>query len=78
MPPGLIKQIRLKARRIYYEINSDGHHHRLICDRCRKISDIKKCEIAEYDYNCLKTTGFARIFGHSLEFFGICNKCFNK
>jgi len=75
---GLIKQIQLKDRRIYYEINSNQHHHHLVCDQCGTISDIKRCEIIKYDCDYLKTTGFARIFDHSLEFFGICNKCFNK
>ena len=74
---GLIKQIQLKGRQAYFEINSTKHHHHLICKVCGKIVDIPGCKITTSDQNLMETTGFAKIIDHSLEFFGICNSCFS-
>jgi len=75
---GLIKQIQLKERQAYFEISSGKHHHHLICKECGTISDIQGCKLTTSNQTLMATTGFAKILDHSLEFFGICNGCFNK
>lgn len=75
---GLLKKIFIDNKQSYYELASQNHHHHLICKVCGKISDITGCSVTVSGKNLLKTHGFAKITGHSLEFFGICGKCFKK
>lgn len=72
---GILKQIRLKDRQAYYELVEQKHHHHLICKQCGKIKDIATCNLDTVKKTVLKTTGFASISEHSLEFFGICASC---
>lgn len=75
---GLIKQIRLTDRQSYYELITKNHHHHLICKVCGKIADVNECDVTMQGPKLLKTHGFAKVTDHSLEFFGICDKCVNK
>jgi len=74
---GIIRQLRLQDRQAHYEI-ADNHHHHLVCKICGKIVDVEGCKISVADKNFLKKNGFAKMTGHSLEFFGICNTCAKK
>lgn len=71
---GILKQVRFKDRQAYYEIES-SHHHHIICTNCGRISDITHCKISISGKNLLKDTGFAEVKDHSLEFYGLCDKC---
>lgn len=72
---GILKKIRLKDVQAYYELVEQKHHHHLICKHCGKIKDIAACNLDTVKKTVLKTTGFASINEHSLEFFGICASC---
>lgn len=72
---GVVEEIRLRDRQAYYELKTKDHHHHLICKNCGKVRDIKNCRLAVASSKLLKTHGFAKIYDHSLEFFGVCNKC---
>ena len=74
---GLVKQINLQSRQAYYELAGGAHHHHLVCTNCGKLANIKPKE-TDLAQSLLKTHGFARVIDHSLEFFGVCNKCFAK
>jgi len=52
----------------------DGHHHHLICNRCRSVTEISECELREIDLRLAASKGF-RAVTHRLEFFGICPAC---
>lgn len=72
---GLIKQMKFKDRQAYYELITENHHHHLVCKSCGKISDVNECSVTIQGPKLLKIHGFAKVYDHSLEFFGICEKC---
>jgi Fur family ferric uptake transcriptional regulator len=74
---GIVKQINLKDRQAYYELSGGEHHHHLVCTNCGRLEDIKVEEI-NLNKTFLKNHGFAKVTDHSLEFFGVCNKCVNR
>ena len=73
---GVIKQIRWQNPESFYEL-SGRHHHHLVCSNCGKIADVEGCKISLNTKQLLKQSGFAQINDHSLEFFGLCSKCFS-
>lgn len=74
----IIRLIDLRQGKRLYEIQSDRHHHHIICTKCAKIEAIDLCLFQNISKKVLKTSGFAKITDHSMEFFGLCQKCINK
>lgn len=72
---GLIRRVDLEHGHAHYELNSSEHHHHIVCENCGRLEDISKCDIPGLEKEILKTTGFAKVNSHSLEFFGLCSKC---
>jgi len=73
----LVREVKLEARKSYYESALMEHHHHLICNACGKVKKIrskglekKMMEIEKAQYK----KGF-EILDHSLEFFGRCQQC---
>lgn len=65
---------------VRYELTSDHHHH-LICLRCKKTERIDLPEREEINLEKIqidfqKKLNFTSL-QHSLEFFGVCQKCQN-
>jgi Fur family ferric uptake transcriptional regulator len=57
-----------------YEILSNHHHH-TICVRCRKINCVElEQELKSQEIQIEKNNKF-KIISHSLEFYGLCQKC---
>jgi Fur family ferric uptake transcriptional regulator len=60
-----------------YELLKDHHHH-LVCQNCHSIEEVDFDEIEELLTNVekkmKKKNKFSKIL-HSLEFFGVCQKC---
>jgi Fe2+ or Zn2+ uptake regulation protein len=50
-----------------YELSALGHHHHLICTKCRSIADIE----LDHDFTKEQFT----VLKHNLEFFGVCRNC---
>jgi len=75
---GLLKKILIDDKQTHYELSSQDHHHHIICKVCGKISDVSTCDVIVTGKDLLKTTGFAKVTEHSLEFFGICEGCFKR
>jgi Fe2+ or Zn2+ uptake regulation protein len=69
---GLLKHIYINSKQAFYELNSSRHHHHITCVQCGKINDIAECEVKIKKGSI---PGFAKVTEHSLEFFGLCNKC---
>ena len=69
---GEIKSILIDSNTTYYEKN-DTHHHHFICNKCKAIKDfipdpsVEKLLMETFD-ECI-------ILNHSLELFGLCQKC---
>jgi Fe2+ or Zn2+ uptake regulation protein len=58
-----------------YELLQEGHHHHVICSKCRKVQDVVlKVDLDAEEHKIQKDTGF-KIQSHSLEFFGLCTDC---
>ena len=74
----LIKEVDFGDGKKRYERVDLGHHHHLVCDSCKSVSDVtmeKDLEAVEKKIKKLK--GF-KVQRHSLEFFGLCKKCVAK
>ncbi len=74
---GVVKYVDLKHGHGHYELASSSHHHHAICEKCGKIADVS-CDTKTLQAKILKSSGFSKINDHSLEFFGICDKCAAK
>lgn len=75
---GIVRQVSLNTNQAHYELVEKPHHHHLVCENCGVVKDILECGNPKITEEALKKTGFGKINFHSLEFFGICNKCFKK
>ena len=71
---GLVAQVFLDQKEAYFELKS-GHHHHAVCSNCGRVVDIHDLGHKKLDQEALMASGFSSIRGHSLEFFGLCNKC---
>lgn len=72
---GLIKQVDFQHGHAHYELRTHDHHHHVVCENCGKVADISKCDTTDIEKQALKISGFSKINDHSLELFGLCNKC---
>ena len=72
---GLIKEINFADRSKHYELSSDDHHHHLICQRCHKVEDVSLDNDLDKQEHKIWQKNHFKILQHSLEFFGLCNKC---
>jgi Fur family ferric uptake transcriptional regulator len=71
----LIKRIDMHKDAVYYELNSDHHHH-IICTNCGKLEDFKLCDLEVFMKKIIsQAEKFKNIKEHSLELFGVCNTC---
>lgn len=73
---GLVIECRTRAGMKSYEWTvSDDHHHHIVCLQCEKTRDIVLSEAPLMRQAMSASQGFAKITGHTLEFFGICLSC---
>lgn len=71
----LVSEVRLKDASVRYEF-THGHHHHLVCTECNTIEELDSCDLASLEKSVLKKSSrFASIDEHSLEFFGLCKSC---
>lgn len=75
---GILKELHLEQEKTHYEIATMHHHHHLICNNCQKIEHIEVPNIEDHvnqlEIETKSKTGFS-IVSHTLEFYGLCNKC---
>ncbi|MEX2054909.1 MAG: transcriptional repressor [Candidatus Andersenbacteria bacterium] len=72
---GLVRQIEWQHGHAHYELASLGDHHHVICRQCHSVEDVRECNLESMTRRALRQSGFAEITEHSLEFFGLCQKC---
>ena len=71
----LVKRIDLHKEAIYYELNTDHHHH-IVCIKCNAIEDFENSQIEKALVKIVKNSfKFKNVEKHSLELFGVCNTC---
>lgn len=72
----LVRSVKLAPRRASYELATREHHHHLVCVSCETVEDI---DIAESELTReekkVKAEKQFTVLRHSLEFFGLCQKC---
>lgn len=71
----LIRRIDLRHGHAHYELADSTDHHHVVCVECNRIEDVTQCNLSKMTQSALRQSGFAEIRQHSLEFFGVCQKC---
>lgn len=76
----IVSYVDFQDGRAYFELNDvKRDHHHIICVECRMVKDFIGCEYKKVAPKILKQVpDFAKVTGHSFEFFGICNSCVKK
>jgi Fur family transcriptional regulator, ferric uptake regulator len=57
-----------------YVLLPDGHHHHIICMRCRKLIEFNDCGLSGLSQQ-LEREFDVELTGHLLEFYGLCRDC---
>ena len=70
----LLNKIDFGDNRYRYEINTNLHHHHIICLGCKKIMRLEGCPVKEFEKKVSTKTNF-EITGHRLELYGYCPEC---
>ena len=71
---GIVNEIDFKDEFMRYELVYDRHHHHhIVCKKCKKVENVEACVLEELE-KLLNKKGYTDI-SHSLEFFGVCEKC---
>lgn len=70
---GIIVQIDFRDGKYRYELQA-SHHHHLVCRSCNTVQEISGDLLNVSESQVLKDKDFL-IQDHTLEFFGLCNKC---
>lgn len=52
------------------------HRHYVVCKSCSKTQRLPSCALGSLDARALGVTDtFARIYNHTAQFIGVCNRC---
>ena len=71
---GIVNEIDFKDEFKRYELVYDRHHHHhIVCRKCKRVENVEACVLEELE-KLLNKKGYTDI-SHSLEFFGVCEKC---
>lgn len=71
---GIVNEIDFKDEFKRYELIYDRHHHHhIVCKKCKRVENVEACVLEDLE-KFLNRKGYTEI-SHSLEFFGLCNKC---
>jgi len=58
-------------------IQTEHHHHHLICLNCNQILEVKQDLLSQLEELIEREHGF-RIVDHNVQFYGYCNSCENE
>lgn len=71
----LIRELQFKDNAKRYEIVTKNHHHHIVCVDCGHIEDVEAEKDLYYLEKKIAQEKKFKVENHSLEFFGICQKC---
>lgn len=74
---GIVRKSAMDGDTTLYELAGNGHHHYIICTKCKKMAILDSCPISEIEKKISEDTGFF-ITEHSYEIYGECKDCHNK
>ena len=69
-----IKELFLRSDKALYEMAGEHHHH-VMCVSCGDVRHIKLQESLDGEEQKIARREGFRVVEHSLEFFGLCQKC---
>jgi Fe2+ or Zn2+ uptake regulation protein len=72
---GWVSSLNISSQTAYYELAKLKHHHHLVCEGCGRMESLAECRASQLSQNFVRQKGFAQVFRHSLEYFGLCKKC---
>jgi Fur family ferric uptake transcriptional regulator len=70
----IINQLNFEEGYSRYELESQAHHHHLVCLKCGKITEFNDNLLEKVEEEIAKEHTFA-IVGHLLKFYGYCANC---
>ena len=70
----IVQEASRQDDKALYELVQKGHHHYIICTKCKKMTMLDNCPIAELEQKISQDTGFF-ITGHKYEVYGECREC---
>ena len=74
---GVVREASRQDDKALYELVQHGHHHYIICTRCKKMAILDSCPITELEQKISDETGFY-ITGHKYEIYGECQECHKR
>ncbi len=74
---GEVDVMRTGEGEAVYRRCSTGHHHHLICRRCRRTVEVDSIPVERWARRIAEENGFADV-EHVLEVFGICGSCASR
>jgi Fur family ferric uptake transcriptional regulator len=74
---GEVDVMRTDEGEAVYRRCSTGHHHHLICRRCRRTVEVDSIPVERWARRIAEENGFADV-EHVLEVFGICGSCASR
>ncbi len=57
-----------------YRRCSTGHHHHLVCRRCRRTEEVDSAAVERWAHAVAAEHGFTEV-DHVVEIFGVCSRC---
>lgn len=57
-----------------YVLMPGGHHHHILCMNCHEVIEFEDCGLSDLAHNLEEQFG-VQIYGHLLEFYGLCERC---
>lgn len=71
---GLVHPVYQGTGAAHYVLLHEGHHHHLVCTRCRQVIEFDDCSLQDLARMIGERSGF-QLQGHLLEFYGVCPAC---
>lgn len=72
---GLLSQFDFGDGTMRYESTTNGHHHHIVCLKCKKIEGIELGDDFTKEEQYILAKNHFMVTSHALEFFGICESC---
>jgi Fur family transcriptional regulator, ferric uptake regulator len=66
--------LETEATPLYQILDSDHHHHQLVCTSCKKIVTIEECPLSNYEKKVANQHQFS-IHHHQFTLYGLCQIC---
>ena len=73
----MVTSLSFGAQGKKYELGAKDHHDHMICTECGEITEFVDAQIEERQHSIADSLGF-KMTDHSMQIYGICEKCQNQ